>query len=145
MNDCKCFFSQNLGSDALNYAALSFHPKAKSSRRPASENQVESNVVYAATRQSQGTSGTAAQSGTNFAISSKTFYSLFMHSFIHSLLKFLFFFPAKVTVFACFVCLSSQSERISSVFYGGGVSKDTVDCSESLMIIIRWRSATVEE
>ncbi|XP_044039102.1 uncharacterized protein LOC122869830 isoform X1 [Siniperca chuatsi] len=42
--------SENLVSDALNYAALSFHPKAKSSRRPASEKQLESNVVYAATR-----------------------------------------------------------------------------------------------
>ncbi|XP_038586981.1 uncharacterized protein LOC119912076 [Micropterus salmoides] len=42
--------SENLGSDDLNYAALSFRPKAKSSRRPASENQLEPNVVYAATR-----------------------------------------------------------------------------------------------
>ncbi|XP_038587005.1 uncharacterized protein LOC119912090 [Micropterus salmoides] len=42
--------SENLGSDALNYAALSFRPKAISSRRPESENQMEPNVVYAATR-----------------------------------------------------------------------------------------------
>uniref|UniRef100_UPI0037E7E879 uncharacterized protein n=1 Tax=Semicossyphus pulcher TaxID=241346 RepID=UPI0037E7E879 len=42
--------SENLGSDDLNYAALSFHPKAKSSRRPAGENQLETHVVYAATR-----------------------------------------------------------------------------------------------
>ncbi|XP_038586381.1 uncharacterized protein LOC119911552 [Micropterus salmoides] len=42
--------SENVGSDALNYAALSFRPKAKSSRRPESENQMEPNVVYAATR-----------------------------------------------------------------------------------------------
>ncbi|XP_038586394.1 uncharacterized protein LOC119911562 [Micropterus salmoides] len=45
--------SENLGSDALNYAALSFRPKAKSSRRPESENQLESNVVYAATSSSE--------------------------------------------------------------------------------------------
>ncbi|XP_038586395.1 uncharacterized protein LOC119911563 [Micropterus salmoides] len=41
---------QNVGSDALTYAALSFRPKVKISRRPASENQLEPNVVYAATR-----------------------------------------------------------------------------------------------
>ncbi|XP_044039105.1 uncharacterized protein LOC122869830 isoform X4 [Siniperca chuatsi] len=57
--------SENLVSDTLNYAALSFHPKAKSSRRPASEKQLEPNVVYAATRKTQETSGTAAQSGTD--------------------------------------------------------------------------------
>ncbi|XP_070711349.1 uncharacterized protein [Pempheris klunzingeri] len=39
--------SQNLDSDNLNYAALSFHPKAKRNRRPASETQ---QTVYAATR-----------------------------------------------------------------------------------------------
>ncbi|XP_045921287.1 uncharacterized protein LOC123980785 [Micropterus dolomieu] len=50
MSDCKYFYLQNLGSDALNYAALSFRSKAKNSRRPASENQLEPNVVYAATR-----------------------------------------------------------------------------------------------
>ncbi|XP_038586801.1 uncharacterized protein LOC119911891 [Micropterus salmoides] len=50
MSDCKYFYLQNLGSDALTYAALSFRSKAKSSRRPASENQLETNVVYAATR-----------------------------------------------------------------------------------------------
>ncbi|XP_049425208.1 uncharacterized protein LOC125884354 [Epinephelus fuscoguttatus] len=42
--------SENLGSDDLNYAALSFHQRAKSSRRPPSENQLEPHVVYAATR-----------------------------------------------------------------------------------------------
>uniref|UniRef100_A0A8D0AL73 Ig-like domain-containing protein n=1 Tax=Sander lucioperca TaxID=283035 RepID=A0A8D0AL73_SANLU len=42
--------SENLGSDALNYAALSFHPKARSSRRPESENQLEPDVVYTVTR-----------------------------------------------------------------------------------------------
>ncbi|XP_071394154.1 uncharacterized protein [Centroberyx affinis] len=34
----------------LKYTALSFHPKPKRSRRPASEKEVEPNVVYAATR-----------------------------------------------------------------------------------------------
>ncbi|XP_071394027.1 uncharacterized protein [Centroberyx affinis] len=42
--------SENLDSDELKYAALSFHPKPKRSRRPASEKEVEPNVVYAATR-----------------------------------------------------------------------------------------------
>ncbi|XP_033466124.2 uncharacterized protein LOC117246372 [Epinephelus lanceolatus] len=42
--------SENLGSDDVNYAALSFHQRAKSSRRPPSENQLETHVVYAATR-----------------------------------------------------------------------------------------------
>ncbi|XP_049923947.1 uncharacterized protein LOC126404621 [Epinephelus moara] len=42
--------SENLGSDDLNYAALSFHQRAKSSRRPPSVNQLEPHVVYAATR-----------------------------------------------------------------------------------------------
>ncbi|XP_071334119.1 uncharacterized protein [Trachinotus anak] len=41
---------ENPGSDDLNYAALSFHPKGKRSRRPASERELEPNVVYAATR-----------------------------------------------------------------------------------------------
>ncbi len=50
MSEFKYLYLQNLDSDALNYAALSFHPKAKSSRRPASEDQLEPNVVYAATR-----------------------------------------------------------------------------------------------
>uniref|UniRef100_UPI003AAE75B3 uncharacterized protein n=1 Tax=Centroberyx gerrardi TaxID=166262 RepID=UPI003AAE75B3 len=43
-------WSMNLDSDELKYAALSFHPKPKRSRRPASEKEVEPNVVYAATR-----------------------------------------------------------------------------------------------
>ncbi|XP_042368430.1 uncharacterized protein LOC121962268 [Plectropomus leopardus] len=42
--------NENLGSDALNYAALSFKPRPKSIRRPPSENQPEPNVVYAAPR-----------------------------------------------------------------------------------------------
>uniref|UniRef100_UPI003AAECDAB uncharacterized protein n=1 Tax=Centroberyx gerrardi TaxID=166262 RepID=UPI003AAECDAB len=42
--------TENLDSDELKYAALSFHPKPKRSRRPASEKEVEPNVVYAATR-----------------------------------------------------------------------------------------------
>ncbi|XP_071394025.1 uncharacterized protein [Centroberyx affinis] len=42
--------SENLDSDDLKYTALSFHPKPKRSRRPASEKEVETNVVYAATR-----------------------------------------------------------------------------------------------
>ncbi|XP_038587124.1 uncharacterized protein LOC119912163 [Micropterus salmoides] len=42
--------NKNLGSDDLNYAALSFQPKAKRYRRPASERELEPNVVYAATR-----------------------------------------------------------------------------------------------
>uniref|UniRef100_UPI003AAC5BDA uncharacterized protein n=1 Tax=Centroberyx gerrardi TaxID=166262 RepID=UPI003AAC5BDA len=44
------FILYNLDSDELKYAALSFHPKPKRSRRPASEKEVEPNVVYAATR-----------------------------------------------------------------------------------------------
>uniref|UniRef100_A0A3Q3LC24 Uncharacterized LOC113122378 n=1 Tax=Mastacembelus armatus TaxID=205130 RepID=A0A3Q3LC24_9TELE len=42
--------NQNLHSEDLNYAALSFHPKANRNRRPASDRQLEPNVVYAATR-----------------------------------------------------------------------------------------------
>ncbi|KAM4536787.1 uncharacterized protein PAE49_021243 [Odontesthes bonariensis] len=42
--------SKNQASDDLNYAALNFQAKAKRSRRPASERQVEPHVVYAATR-----------------------------------------------------------------------------------------------
>ncbi|XP_033992298.1 uncharacterized protein LOC117487751 isoform X1 [Trematomus bernacchii] len=41
---------QNMCSDELNYAALSFQAKPKISRRPASERELEPNVVYAATR-----------------------------------------------------------------------------------------------
>uniref|UniRef100_A0A3B4XV54 Ig-like domain-containing protein n=1 Tax=Seriola lalandi dorsalis TaxID=1841481 RepID=A0A3B4XV54_SERLL len=40
----------NLGSGDLNYAALSFQTKPKRNRRPASERELEPNVVYAATR-----------------------------------------------------------------------------------------------
>ncbi|XP_047448417.1 uncharacterized protein LOC125012480 [Mugil cephalus] len=42
--------TENVGSDSLNYAAVSFRPKAKSSRRPAAERELEPHVVYAATR-----------------------------------------------------------------------------------------------
>ncbi|KAF7642110.1 hypothetical protein LDENG_00264470 [Lucifuga dentata] len=49
-------------SDDLNYAALRFQSKPKRSRRPASDRQMESNVVYAATRKTQEETGTAAQS-----------------------------------------------------------------------------------
>ncbi|XP_036968553.1 uncharacterized protein LOC119027451 [Acanthopagrus latus] len=55
--------SENLTSNDLTYAALSFHPKAKTSRRPPAEQQLESNVVYAATRKTQETTRTAAQGG----------------------------------------------------------------------------------
>ncbi|KAM7377563.1 hypothetical protein PAMA_014057 [Pampus argenteus] len=41
---------ENLSSDNLNYAALTFHPKPKRNRRPASGRIVEPNVIYAATR-----------------------------------------------------------------------------------------------
>ncbi|XP_067435512.1 uncharacterized protein [Thunnus thynnus] len=41
---------ENLGSDNLNYAALSFNPKPKRIQRPASGREVEPNVIYAATR-----------------------------------------------------------------------------------------------
>ncbi|KAI3376607.1 hypothetical protein L3Q82_017041 [Scortum barcoo] len=43
-------YSQNLDSDDLNYAALSFQAKAKRNHRPASGRELEPNVVYAATR-----------------------------------------------------------------------------------------------
>ncbi|XP_071334056.1 uncharacterized protein [Trachinotus anak] len=42
--------NENLGSEDLNYAALSFQAKPKRNRRPASERELEPNVVYAATR-----------------------------------------------------------------------------------------------
>ncbi|XP_074480356.1 uncharacterized protein LOC141761046 [Sebastes fasciatus] len=42
--------NKNLGSDELNYAALSFQAKPKRSRRPAPEREMEPHVVYAATR-----------------------------------------------------------------------------------------------
>ncbi|XP_047448453.1 uncharacterized protein LOC125012510 [Mugil cephalus] len=42
--------TENVGSDSLNYTALSFRPKAKISRRPAAERELEPHVVYAATR-----------------------------------------------------------------------------------------------
>lgn len=46
----KYFNFQNMNSDDLNYAALSFQTKAKRSRRPATQSEPEPNVVYAATR-----------------------------------------------------------------------------------------------
>ncbi|XP_053199008.1 uncharacterized protein LOC128383405 [Scomber japonicus] len=42
--------NKNLDSDDLNYAALNFQPKAKRTRRPATESETELSVVYAATR-----------------------------------------------------------------------------------------------
>ncbi|XP_036966962.1 uncharacterized protein LOC119026635 [Acanthopagrus latus] len=42
--------NKNVGSDDLNYAALSFQAKPKRNRRPASEREMEPHVVYAATR-----------------------------------------------------------------------------------------------
>uniref|UniRef100_A0A3P8TN34 Ig-like domain-containing protein n=1 Tax=Amphiprion percula TaxID=161767 RepID=A0A3P8TN34_AMPPE len=51
----------NSDPDTLNYAPLSFHPKMKDSRRP--EREMESNVVYAATRQTHKTMTIATQSG----------------------------------------------------------------------------------
>ncbi|XP_039677612.1 uncharacterized protein LOC120572380 [Perca fluviatilis] len=60
--------NKDLGSDELNYAALSFQVKPKRSRRPASERELEPHVVYAATRKTQETSGTAAQSDTDASL-----------------------------------------------------------------------------
>ncbi|XP_022607992.1 uncharacterized protein LOC111226946 [Seriola dumerili] len=42
--------NKNLGSDDLNYTTLSFQAKPKRNRRPASQRELEPNVVYAATR-----------------------------------------------------------------------------------------------
>ncbi|CAK6965333.1 uncharacterized protein LOC121889877 [Scomber scombrus] len=42
--------NENLGSDNMNYAALSFNPKPKRNRRPVSGREVEPNVIYAATK-----------------------------------------------------------------------------------------------
>ncbi|KAK2862705.1 hypothetical protein Q5P01_002238 [Channa striata] len=42
--------NKNLGSDDLNYAALSFHSKPKRKHKPTSKREPEPNVVYAATR-----------------------------------------------------------------------------------------------
>ncbi|XP_028285211.1 uncharacterized protein LOC114450947 [Parambassis ranga] len=42
--------SENLSSDSLNYAAVNFCPEAQSSRRPAAVRELETHVVYAATR-----------------------------------------------------------------------------------------------
>uniref|UniRef100_A0A3Q1C5A3 Ig-like domain-containing protein n=1 Tax=Amphiprion ocellaris TaxID=80972 RepID=A0A3Q1C5A3_AMPOC len=53
--------NENSDPDTLNYAPLSFHPKMKDSRRP--EREMESNVVYAATRQTHKTMTIATQSG----------------------------------------------------------------------------------
>ena len=41
---------QNLGSDDLNSGALKFLPKPIRNRRPASERQVETHVIYTASR-----------------------------------------------------------------------------------------------
>uniref|UniRef100_A0A3Q3E196 Ig-like domain-containing protein n=1 Tax=Labrus bergylta TaxID=56723 RepID=A0A3Q3E196_9LABR len=40
----------NVASEDVNYAALSFHPQAKSRRRPAAENELETHVLYSTTR-----------------------------------------------------------------------------------------------
>ncbi|XP_032400548.1 uncharacterized protein LOC116707330 isoform X4 [Etheostoma spectabile] len=42
--------NQDPGSDELNYAALNFQAKPKRSRRPTPERELESHVVYSATR-----------------------------------------------------------------------------------------------
>ncbi|XP_039997190.1 uncharacterized protein LOC120797526 [Xiphias gladius] len=42
--------SENVGTEDLNYVALSFHPKPKRNLKTASERELEPNVVYAATR-----------------------------------------------------------------------------------------------
>uniref|UniRef100_A0A3Q3G824 Ig-like domain-containing protein n=1 Tax=Labrus bergylta TaxID=56723 RepID=A0A3Q3G824_9LABR len=42
--------SENVASEDVNYAALSFHPQAKSRRRPAAENELETHVLYSTTR-----------------------------------------------------------------------------------------------
>ncbi|XP_039677599.1 uncharacterized protein LOC120572371 [Perca fluviatilis] len=60
--------NQDLGSDELNYTALNFQAKPKRSGRPASERELEPHVVYAATRKTQETSGTAAQTGTDASL-----------------------------------------------------------------------------
>uniref|UniRef100_A0A671XV15 Immunoglobulin domain-containing protein n=1 Tax=Sparus aurata TaxID=8175 RepID=A0A671XV15_SPAAU len=41
---------RNMGSDDLSYAAVRFQAKPKRNRRPASEREMETHVVYAATR-----------------------------------------------------------------------------------------------
>lgn len=50
MCDPKYSDLQNLDSDDLNYAALSFQANTKRNRRSAPERELEPNVVYAATR-----------------------------------------------------------------------------------------------
>uniref|UniRef100_M4AA54 Uncharacterized LOC102226740 n=1 Tax=Xiphophorus maculatus TaxID=8083 RepID=M4AA54_XIPMA len=50
-SNCKSFYLQNLDSHIMNYAALSFPPKAKSNRSPVAERDLGTNVLYAATRQ----------------------------------------------------------------------------------------------
>ncbi|KAM6894391.1 uncharacterized protein PEZ65_022077 [Lycodopsis pacificus] len=42
--------TKNQGSEELNYAAVTFHPKTKRPHRPASENEEETNAIYSATR-----------------------------------------------------------------------------------------------
>ncbi|KAM8747098.1 uncharacterized protein AB9X84_015228 [Acanthopagrus schlegelii] len=44
---------ENLSSDQLKDAALSFYPTSVRSRRPASEREVETRVIYAASKQTQ--------------------------------------------------------------------------------------------
>lgn len=45
----KHFHLQNVDSDAMTYTSVSFHPKAKI-KRPEPPRELQSNVVYAATR-----------------------------------------------------------------------------------------------
>uniref|UniRef100_A0A8D0AJM2 Ig-like domain-containing protein n=1 Tax=Sander lucioperca TaxID=283035 RepID=A0A8D0AJM2_SANLU len=50
VNPALTYINCDLGSDELNYAALNFQAKPKRGRRPASERELETHVVYAATR-----------------------------------------------------------------------------------------------
>lgn len=44
------FYPQNQGSDDLNYAAVTFHPKTDRNHRPAPDREVEPNVIYSSMR-----------------------------------------------------------------------------------------------
>uniref|UniRef100_A0A672IH44 Ig-like domain-containing protein n=1 Tax=Salarias fasciatus TaxID=181472 RepID=A0A672IH44_SALFA len=50
MSNCKCFHSQSQESDGLNYAAVSFQPRTNRGRRRTAMRELETHVVYAATR-----------------------------------------------------------------------------------------------
>uniref|UniRef100_A0A3Q3E526 Ig-like domain-containing protein n=1 Tax=Labrus bergylta TaxID=56723 RepID=A0A3Q3E526_9LABR len=47
---CAIIWTANAKLSDVNYAALSFHPQAKSRRRPAAENELETHVLYSTTR-----------------------------------------------------------------------------------------------